>query len=353
MRRPPKPRITKPNLKWAFERVAWVPYYRVTWTESGKRKERSIKLLWQDDAQTLDKEYWSARSGKHEKQAATETHRWQELVEAWRADPRVQTKLADATKVSYRRTMDSILEKNSTKDARRTTRKGLRAVHTRLQETTRKADKYVETVRLLWNYAAFKLDWNMGPNPASNFDFFGAQRAIEPWPAWMVDALVGAPEGVRTAAELILGTGQRPGAAVAMQHSQFDGDFMWVVDEKTDTTFEVFCPDDLRQYLASVPRNGKHVIAKNLTQPVGYDAVEKAFRNWRKSLNRKDALPYSLHGLRKLAIVKLAEAGCSDAEIQATTNQSAEMVAFYRKRASRKILSQAAQKRRGQNRNKT
>ena len=53
-----------------------------------------------------------------------------------------------------------------------------------------------------------------------------------------------------------------------------------------------------------------------------------------------------LHGLRKLAIVRLVEAGCSDAQIQAVTGQSAEMVAYYRKLASRKILSSEAQEKR-------
>ena len=87
------------------------------------------------------------------------------------------------------------------------------------------------------------------------------------------------------------------------------------------------------------------MLAKNLTEPLGYDAVEKVFRAWRKDLGVK-AKKYTLHGLRKLAITRLAEAGCSDAEIQAVTNQSAEMVAYYRKMADRKKLSRAAQQRR-------
>lgn len=81
--------------------------------------------------------------------------------------------------------------------------------------------------------------------------------------------------------------------------------------------------------------------AKSPTQPPGYHAVEEAFRAWRKDLD-PNAKPYVLHGLRKLAIVRLAEAGCSDAEIQSVTNQSAEMVAYYRKRADRRRLSKAA-----------
>jgi hypothetical protein len=54
------------------------------------------------------------------------------------------------------------------------------------------------------------------------------------------------------------------------------------------------------------------------------------------------AKAFTRHGVRKLSIVGLAESGCTDAQIQAVTNQSAKRVAFYRKRASRKILSRAA-----------
>ena len=95
-----------------------------------------------------------------------------------------------------------------------------------------------------------------------------------------------------------------------------------------------------------MPTRGAHFIPRNLAQPVGYDAVEKTFRRWRKGLGDR-ARPYTLHGLRKLAIIELAEAGASDAEIQAVTGQSAEMVAYYRNKASRRRLSKAAQERRG------
>lgn len=123
---------------------------------------------------------------------------------------------------------------------------------------------------------------------------------------------------VRSAAELILDIEQRPNAAIEMRRDQFSGEWMTVWDEKGREAYEVFCPS-----------------------PLGYDLVEKALRGWRKSLGEK-AAPYTLHGLRKLSIVRLAEAGCSDAQIQAITNQSPEMVAYYRRRASRKAQSKAA-----------
>jgi integrase len=161
----------------------------------------------------------------------------------------------------------------------------------------------------------------------------------------MLKALDAAPENVRIAANLIRYTGQRPNAAIAMRRDQIEGEWMIVRDEKGGQELDVYCPAALRAFLASMPTRGAHLIAKNMTQPVGYDGVEKAFRAWRDTLGDR-AKPFSLHGLRKLAIIELAEAGASDAEIQAVTGQSAAMVAYYRTKANRRRLSKAAQQRR-------
>lgn len=347
MRKPAKPRITKPNLTWRWNarNEIWVPYFRVTWTEGGKQREKNVKLDWRGNAELLDTLYWQCKAGKHEKQSRPVQYSWKNLIIAWRSDPRIQMKLSDGTKRSYRRDMDRIMEKNAEKDVRKTTRQAVRAAHSALSETPRKADKYLQTISLLWNYGADHLDWPIGPNPAKGIAHFGKQREFEPWPEWMIEKLTEAPQNVQTAAQLILGTGQRPNAAIRMRRDQFRGEWMEVLDEKGNQAFETFCPQELRDYVKALPVNGTHVLSKNLTQALGYDAIEKAFRAWRTSLGPK-AKPYVLHGLRKLAIIRLAEAGCSDAQIQAVTGQSAEMVAYYRKRASRKALSKSAQERR-------
>lgn len=46
--------------------------------------------------------------------------------------------------------------------------------------------------------------------------------------------------------------------------------------------------------------------------------------------------------LQQFSILRLAESGCTDAQIQAVTNQSTETVVVHRKRASRKVLSRTA-----------
>jgi hypothetical protein len=285
------------------------PRHRVIFSNGGKRRERVITLDWKGDPEELDRLYWMCERGDHPRQKPkAPAMSWRALVVAWRSDPRVQKKLSDGTKRSYRRTMDTILEKNADKDVRQTTKQHVRAIHTKLADTPRKADHMVQVVRLLWNYGKNQLDWPLGNNPASAISLFGPQRGFPAWPEWMVKALDNAPEDVRTTAEIILGTGQRPNASITMRRDQFAGEYMTVWDEKSDEPHEVYCPPRLAAFINELPVKGHHLLAKNLTEAKGYDAVEKQFRQWRDSLGDK-ARPFSLHGLRKLAIVELAEAG--------------------------------------------
>lgn len=346
-------RPEKPRLEWKMVRGKLIPRHRVTWTEGGKRREKVVTLDWKDDPQELDRLYWQCERGEHAGQRPKAAQMsWHALVQAWRKDQRIQKRLSETTKVSYRRTMDSLLEKNADKDVRDTTRQHVRAVHDKLSETPRKADHMLQVIRLLWNFGVKKLDWPLGENPASGIELYGKQREYLPWPDWMVSAVSSAPIDVQITVELILGTGQRPNAAISMRHNDFDGEEMEVLDEKGKKRWKVYCPERLRTFIAALPKRGAYLLAKNLTQAKGYDAVERQFRSWRSVLGDK-AQPYTLHGLRKLAIIELAEAGCGDAEIQAVTGQSAEMVAYYRKLADKGKLSRMAQKRRDQNRNKT
>ena len=354
-KRPPKPKVKRERLKWVWPRNGreWVPYHRITWTDaSGKRKERAIKLNWGGDFQELDEEYWAVEAGRHPSQRKTPTHTWGECIREWRTDPKNILKLAESTRKSYNREFEKILEKNADKAMAFTTRTAIRNKHNAMASTTRAADWMLQAVSLLWNYAKEQLDWPLGENPAARIDKYGPQREYPTWPDWMLDALDDAPSDVRTACELIRGTGQRPSAAIKMLRSAFQGEWVTVRDEKGDNTFPIYCPDRLRTLVGGLPAGSRHVLARTEKSPKSYDSIEKDFRKWRTTLADiadeydDDATRYTLHGLRKRACVELAEAGCSDAEIQAVTGQSLEMVAKYRKEADRKTLSRNAQMRR-------
>lgn len=341
-------RMEMKHLYWRKRKLAdgtvqKYPAHVVTWMENGKRRTRQINLDWQGDEHRLFELYWQCEAGQHpSQQPAAPKHTWGEIVRLWRADPRQQRKLTPDTIRAYNRHMGYLLARNADKPVSALTRADLRAVHSGLADTPRKADWRIQMVSKLWNYAVREQDWALGNNPAAGFDMYGTSRPFEPWPEWMVEAADDAPEDVRTIVRLILGRGERPGAAVSTRWDHFNGEWMTVTDEKQDRTYEIFCPPSLSDYLATVHKRGAYILAKNLTEPRGYDAVEKDFRKWRNSLGAK-AKPYVLHGLRKLSIIQHAESGATDAEIQAITNQTPETIAYYRQMADRKVMSRNAQ----------
>ncbi|WGW02765.1 site-specific integrase [Tropicibacter oceani] len=356
-KKPPKPKVSRERLKWVWPKngTDWVPYHRFTWSDSsGKRKEKAVRLQWEGDLRKLDEEYWAAEAGRHPSQVKPTKYTWRECIRLWRSDPKKAKKLKASTRNSYNREFEKILDKNGDKPMPSTSRQAVRRKHASLADTPRAADWMLQTVSLLWNYAKDTLDWPLGDNPAAKIEKFGAQKEFPSWPDWLLNELPNAPDKVHIAGELIRGTGQRPSAAVKTPCSAFEGEWVTVQDEKGGNTFQIYCPGRLRNLIANLPKGNAHVLAKSKTTALSYSAVEKEFRTWRATLTElanahgDDVMKYSLHGLRKRACVELAEAGCSDSEIQAVTGQSLVTVAKYRKEANRKKLSQTAQTRRAE-----
>lgn len=123
----------------------------------------------------------------------------------------------------------------------------------------------------------------MTHNPASGIELFGKKREFAPWPDWMIDRLPTAPFIVCTAAELILGTGQRPNAAIEMRFDQFKGEAMTLLDEKMDTQFGLL-PEAAPGPHRDAPAQGPPHPRAQPHRAVGYNTVASAFEAWRASL---------------------------------------------------------------------
>lgn len=157
----------------------------------------------------------------------------------------------------------------------------------------------------------------------------------------------------RTIYEMGIGTGQRIGDCVKMMWDDFDGEYMAVVQEKTNEKIEVFCPPRLQAFLANMPKAGKYIMAKNLTQHLDEWTVQKAVEAVREKIGAMHGDDRLVpHGWRYTAAVQLAEADCSDRDIQAVTgHRTAAMVEKYRAQANQKVASKRAQQMREQNMN--
>lgn len=303
-----------------------------------------VRLPDNPDSPEFSAAYWACRTGKKK---AIGKHTWNDLIISYYRSPAFRSKKA-GTQANYRRHCEAIREKNGKKDMRDFRRKDALAVQAALGDHWSKANERLAVLSILCKHAV-DLEW-IERNPVVDIDKLTGGE-YEAWPDAKLLAFeraAGPGTVARTAYELAIGTGQRIGDCCSMRWDDFDGEFMGVVQEKTGTKIRVYCPLRLRKYLSSLPVAGRYIMARNLTQPLGKRAVQKAVEDVREKIGALGGSARLVpHGWRYTAAKQLAEAGCSDAEIQAVTgHKTLAMVQKYRAQANQSRTSKAAQDRR-------
>lgn len=337
MKKPDLPFTTSKNVKGRTYQ-----YFRKV---SGGR-ETFIRLPDDPDSEEYARAYWAIRSGKSGKRAKTT---WDALIVAYYKSPAFRSK-ANGTRQNYRRHCEAIREKNGGKDVRSFRRAHAIQARDALSDTWSKANERVAVLSILLKHAV-DLEW-IDRNPVIDIPKLSGGE-YEAWPdskllAFERCCTATGAHTARTIYELCLGTGQRIGDCVAMRWSDFDGEYMTVTQEKTGEPLTIYCPKRLRAYLDSLPKAGAHILPRNLTEPIGKRAAQKAVEDVRTAIGVMHG-PERLvpHGWRYTAAKQLADAGCTDAEIQAVTgHRTLGMVQKYRAQAGQKEASRRAQQRR-------
>lgn len=312
-----------------------------------RKGKKLVRLPDDPDSEEFDREYWAIRSGQHK---ATVKTSFEALITSYYQTPRFKG-LKASTKAEYRRTLELLRDKNGTKDFTKLRRKDVMAARDKYADQWRKANAMVEQISILARHA-IDLEW-ITSNPAQGIEKLKG-GSYEAWPERKLASYERYCEqrGLtieRAIYELCIGTGQRIGDVVAMEWAHFRGGYMEVVQEKTGARLSIFCPERLQIFLNGLPKNGNHILAKNETQHISKRRAQSLVAEVRKQIEAED---FVIHGWRYTAAKELAEAGCSDTEIQSVTgHKSLEMVKKYRQQARQKQLSKTAQMRR--NRPKT
>ncbi|WP_417264243.1 tyrosine-type recombinase/integrase [Celeribacter sp.] len=133
------------------------------------------------------------------------------------------------------------------------------------------------------------------------------------------------------------------------------GRSMQITKEKTGAKIAVYCPTRLQQYLGTLPKNGKHILAKNLTEPLGKRQVQKTIEEERRAIGVMEGSQRLVpHGWRYTAAKELCDERVPGSQIQAVTgHKTLEMVAKYRTQRDQKAASKRAQITRKQNKTRT
>jgi integrase len=138
-------------------------------------------------------------------------------------------------------------------------------------------------------------------------------------------------------------TGQRRGDLIKLPWSAYDGARIRLVQEKTKAKLVIPVHPDLKRELDqwSAEKSGLLILAN-----ASGNAWRPQYASWCVQMEaaRVGLRPgLNIHGLRKLAATRLAEAGCSAHEISAITgHKSLSMVSLYTASASQERLAEAA-----------
>ena len=250
-------------------------------------------------------------------------------------------RLAASTRRTYLRAMDHM------RDLDRVKIEAVRRRHvTRLRDRHRAApqiaNQIVAVMSVLMNYAVameYRTD-----NPAYKVPFFDST----PYRRWSDDEIALAcrvlPERFRRAIIVALYTGQRQGDCLAMRWSDYDGEGIAVVQQKTGERLWIACHAALRAELAAWKADGRDsttILADSRGRPWRADSFATNFgAAMREHLALRGLV---FHGLRKTAAAKLAEAGCSTHEIAAITgHRTLAMLQHYTREAEQKGRASAA-----------
>jgi integrase len=135
-------------------------------------------------------------------------------------------------------------------------------------------------------------------------------------------------------------TGQRRGDLIAARWSDITGGVWRLVQEKTGARLALPLHPDLQAEIATWPRSAVTVLTDRDGRPWRAQTLNMGLM---RALGRIGLRGLNIHGLRKLAAVRLADAGASVHEIAAITGHaSLSQVALYTKQADQERLARAA-----------
>lgn len=168
-------------------------------------------------------------------------------------------------------------------------------------------------------------------------------------PAWSQDeadlAISKLPEHLRRAVILALYTGQRRSDLIRMQWSSYDGRVIRLTQKKTGTPLVIPVHPILKAELDTWRGDrvvGTMILLTKFGQPWQDSNLSNQLSD---GLARIDGFPphKNIHGLRKLAAVRLAECGCSLHEIGAITgHRSLAMLQLYTAAVDQERLAESA-----------
>jgi integrase len=264
------------------------------------------------------------------------------LIDAYRVSPE-WNQLSEGTRTNWTLFHERIISVWGTLDV-----KGIRPKHV-LALRDKFADRPAAANNLMRALSSL-LAWSVprgwrSDNPCREVRKLKGGDPYAPWP-WVAIAHFQSLGRVELwqAAALALYTGQRQSDVLDMRWRSIESGMIRVTQKKTGKELWIPIHRDLARILSTIPRCSLHILTNSRGQPWTSGGFGVAWREemLRPEMRNLHQARLVFHGLRKSAVVMLLEAGATEAEVQAISGQSREMVTHYSRQVNQRRLAAAA-----------
>lgn len=230
------------------------------------------------------------------------------------------------------------------------------ALRNKYKSNPRKSKYVIQVASILWNWAINNKPIEYGStNPFAGIKSVKQGEGYKPWTEEDVIRFLQSAPPARMRFALMIGliTGQRLGDAIEITWDSWDGAAFTLRQNKTGEEMWIPTTTSARRDIEAMPRRttiGKG--AKRAVRPHRTVLVNSHGQPWtasgfshefRKACDAAGLTELSFHGLRKLAVSRLIDAGCSKEEVKAITGHKTDaMVEHYDKAGNRKKRATAA-----------
>lgn len=214
-------------------------------------------------------------------------------------------------------------------------------------ETPAKANGFLGAVGAMYAWGIEK-DW-ADHNPAHAVTRLKGGE-YQPWPQKIWDIAA-----AHLRADLFLGcifglyTCQRLGDVLAMNLDHVKDDMIGVIQAKTGKLLWIPLHRELKPIVAERRKAGIGKMPLVMSPAGKHFTVDYFHALWGLEMKKKPQCAirdegYVFHGLRKNAVIKLFEVGCTEKEVESISGQSPQMVAHYSKQVNQVKLAVSAMK---------
>jgi integrase len=220
-----------------------------------------------------------------------------------------------------------------------TTPEAVEAVRDSLEDQPRTANGLLSVLRAMLNVAAARPSrFGLTYNPAAKVPLYGQKDGVVPrqvfWEDKQETAFLKAARKLDwemyVAYHLLVYTGQRPGDVQMMTVADYDGEKISLCQSKTAVRLWIPVHSDLKavldEHLAmrrAEGRIGGTILQRASGKAFTYDSFD---RRWKAVIEAAGLKDLQRRDLRRTAVIRLAEAGCTVPEIAAITGHSIKSV---------------------------